>query len=193
MRKAVAEDKQSVIDILVRSFHDNPSVNYVIKQDRHREKRLAALMDYSFELCMSFGEIWINDEKTGCGLLLYPSQRVTNIRTIMLDLRLVLTSIGIFRFPMILKRESQIKRRHPPGELTYLWFIGVRPEHQRQRIGSSILQKVIERSVAANRPIVLETSVPGNVTWYETFGFEVFGKIDLSYTLYLLKKAPSTS
>ncbi len=189
----MAEDKQSVIDILVRSFHDNPSVNYVIKQDRHREKRLAALMDYSFELCMSFGEIWINDEKTGCGLLLYPSQRVTNIRTIMLDLRLVLTSIGIFRFPMILKRESQIKRRHPPGELTYLWFIGVRPEHQRQRIGSSILQKVIERSVAANRPIVLETSVPGNVTWYETFGFEVFGKIDLSYTLYLLKKAPSTS
>jgi ribosomal protein S18 acetylase RimI-like enzyme len=189
MRKAVEEDKQSVIETLVRSFHDNPSVNYVIKQDRYRQKRLAALMDYSFELCMSFGDIWINDQKTGCALVLYPSLQRTNIRTIMLDLRLVFTSIGFFRFPAILDRERKIKRRHPPGELTYLWFIGVNPDHQHQGVGSMLLRTVIENAAVTNRPIVLETSVQKNVAWYQNFGFEVFEILNLSYTLFLMKKA----
>ena len=59
MKKANYTHKNLVIEILASSFDTNASVNYIIKQDKHREKRIRALMDYSFEVCYLFGEIFL--------------------------------------------------------------------------------------------------------------------------------------
>jgi len=51
MKKARYTDKELVVDILTRSFNANQSVNYIVKQDKKRIKRISALMDYLFEVC----------------------------------------------------------------------------------------------------------------------------------------------
>ena len=63
MRKANNEDKPLVIDILTQSFESNQSVNYVVQQDGKRINRIRALMDYSFEVCKLFGDVFISDDK----------------------------------------------------------------------------------------------------------------------------------
>jgi hypothetical protein len=68
-------DKIRVVDILTRSFIDNLSVNYIISQDRSRIKRIRALMDYSYEICSSFGKVLLSDDKRACALILYPHQK----------------------------------------------------------------------------------------------------------------------
>ena len=62
MKKAQRNDKALVVDIFTKSFDTNLSVNYIIKQDANREKRIRALMDYSFEMCMAFGDVFLSDE-----------------------------------------------------------------------------------------------------------------------------------
>lgn len=51
MLRADYNDKDRVVDILVSSFDDNKSVNYIIKQDTKRTQRIKRLMEYSFDIC----------------------------------------------------------------------------------------------------------------------------------------------
>lgn len=67
MKSATPADKNHIINILCKSFNDNFSINYIIKQDQMRMLRMAALMKYSFENCMRFGEVSLYDDEKACG------------------------------------------------------------------------------------------------------------------------------
>ena len=73
MKKASYGEKNLIIDILTQSFDTNQSVNYIVNQDRKRLSRIRALMDYSFEVCTLFGEVFISDDKKACALIMYPA------------------------------------------------------------------------------------------------------------------------
>jgi hypothetical protein len=133
MRKATIMDKAHVIQILSKSFSDNKSVNYVVKQDQRREDRIKALMEYSFDVCHAFGEVWMSDDDQACALILFPDKKRTSLRTILWDVKLALSVIGIDRVSAILKRESMIKNNHPKNSFAYLWFIGVNPPKQNKQ------------------------------------------------------------
>jgi len=71
MRQAKYEEKNLIVDILTQSFESNQSVNYIIPQDKKRMKRIRTLMDYSFEVCYLFGEVFISEDKKACALIVY--------------------------------------------------------------------------------------------------------------------------
>jgi ribosomal protein S18 acetylase RimI-like enzyme len=72
--------------------------------------------------------------------------------------------------------------------MLYLWFIGVAPAEQHKGHGSSLLTAILAMSAKLNLPLFLETSTLKNLPWYERFGFGIYDKLDLTYTLYFLKK-----
>jgi len=82
MKKADYQDKNLVVDILTKSFDTNQSVNYIVKQDKKRIKRVCALMDYSFEVCNLFGNVFLSDNKKACALILYPDKKKTTFKSI---------------------------------------------------------------------------------------------------------------
>jgi ribosomal protein S18 acetylase RimI-like enzyme len=188
MKRADSSQKSLVIDILTKSFDDNKSVNYVVKQGRNRQARIRGLMEYSFQVCNAFGDVWISNDTRACALVLYPDKKHTTAAAIISDLVLASSVIGLSRVPQVLSRESKIKSLHPKIPFTYLWFIGVAPEFQNKGAGSQLLSEVMEKSVADQRPIYLETSVDRNLPWYKKHGFEIFNELDFSYKLYLLRK-----
>lgn len=188
MRRATVNDRQLVIDILKKSFGDNKSVNYVVKQDQKREDRIKGLMEYSFDLCNAFGEVWMSEDLQACALILFPDKKKTSVKTILWDLKLALSVIGLDRLSTVLKRESMIKTQHPKEPFAYLWFIGVNPSKQGRGIGSAFIQEVIDKCEKDQRPIYLETSMERNLPFYQKFGFEIFKSLDLSYKLYHLRR-----
>ncbi len=119
MIKAVYKDKHVAIEILARSFDDNKSVNYVVKQDKKRLERIRSLMEYSFEMCFLYGEVFLSDDKKGCALILYPHDKKSTIRTTYLDIKLVL-GVGISKVLKISDRESKIKSYHPNKPFIHL-------------------------------------------------------------------------
>jgi len=188
MIKASYHDKGLVIDILTKSFDSNQSVNYIVKQDKNREKRVKALMDYSFEVCYLFGEVFLSENKKACALILYPDKKKTNLKSILLDIKLILQCVGISNIQKALSRESKIKKLQPKEPMYYIWFIGVDPEYQNTGIGSSLLEEVIADSKRKKRSLYLETSTLKNIPWYKKFGFDIYNELDLSYKLFFLKK-----
>ncbi|MEJ7683000.1 MAG: hypothetical protein WKG06_35120 [Segetibacter sp.] len=75
MKKAELRDKNLVVDILTKSFDNNQSVNYIVKQDQKRVQRVSSLMDYSFEVCYLFGDVFLSDDKKACALVTYPDKK----------------------------------------------------------------------------------------------------------------------
>jgi len=188
MRKAEYSDKNLIVDILTDSFETNQSVNYIVKQDKKRLKRIRSLMDYSFEICYSFGEVFLSQDKSACALILFPDKKKTTLKSILLDIKLILSCIGLSNIKKALNRESKIKAIQPKELMYYLWFIGVDPKHQNKGMGTELLDEIIKDSNLMERPIYLETSTLMNLPWYRKFGFDIYNELDLSYKLFFLRK-----
>lgn len=186
MKKAEYNDKNAVVEILTKSFDTNQSVNYIVKQDQKRVQRVRSLMDYSFEICYLFGDVFLSEDKKGCALITYPDKKKTTLKSILLDVKLILSAVGIKNIKKTLAREAKINEVHPKEPMYYLWFIGVDTEHQNEGIGSILLDDIIEDSKNKERPIYLETSTLKNLPWYKKFGFEIYHELDLSYKLFFL-------
>jgi ribosomal protein S18 acetylase RimI-like enzyme len=148
-------------------------------------------MEYSFKVCNAFGEVWISDDQQACALILFPDQKRTSIHTLIWDLKLALSVIGISRVSQVLKREAMIKSNHPKNPISYLWFIGVKCQRQKKGIGSALIKELIDECELLKRPIYLETSMDRNLPFYKKFGFEIFHSLQLTYTLYLLRRLPA--
>lgn len=187
MRKATYADKDLVVNILSKSFDDNQSVNYIVKQDNKRLQRVKSLMDYSFEVCYKFGNVYLSDDSYACALVMYPDMKRTTLKSVLLDARLMVKCIGITNISKAFDRESKIKKIQPKEQMYYLWFIGVDPKYQGSGIGTQLMQEVIEDSRKQQRPIYLETSTLKNLPWYNNFRFEIYNELQLSYKLYFLK------
>ncbi|HNP08180.1 MAG TPA: GNAT family N-acetyltransferase [Cyclobacteriaceae bacterium] len=188
MRKGSESDKNLVVDILSKSFLDNKSTNYVVKQDHKREDRIRRLVEYSFYQCIYFGEVLISDNNKGCALIMIPSQKRFSIRAIFWDIKLALSAIGLTRVLKVMKREKIVKTHHPNDKVCYLWFIGVDPLYQNEGTGSKLLMEILDKYDKRGMPIYLETSVDRNLPWYKRFGFEIFNSIEFTYTLFMLRR-----
>jgi len=64
------KDKRAVIDILCQSFKENKSVNFVVKQDHRKERRLRTLMEYSYYQGSRNGKVYLNEDQTACAIIL---------------------------------------------------------------------------------------------------------------------------
>lgn len=189
MRKATKQDKALILEIISKAFYDNKSVNYVIKQGNPENniKRIKSLVDYSFQLCINYGEIWLDENETGCLMFLNPHDKDLTLNSIRWDAQLALNCIGLSRVGKVLGREGKIKKNHPKTSFFHLWFIGVLPEHQGKGIGSDLIKIVLNKANESGLPIYLETSVLRNLKWYENYGFGIYNEIEFpDHTLYML-------
>ena len=188
MKRAEYTDKRTIVNILTTSFDDNKSINYIIKRGPKRVQRIKALMEYSFDMCYLFGDVFLSDDKKGSALILLPDKKKTNLKSIFLDIKLIIAGIGLANIMKAMRREAQVEKVHPKTLIYYLWFIGVDPKEQNKGIGSALLKEVIEEGLSKQRPIYLETSTSKNIPWYEKFGFKIYHELDFSYRLFFLKK-----
>ncbi|SDE66955.1 Acetyltransferase (GNAT) family protein [Mucilaginibacter pineti] len=187
LRKAIAADKPIVSEILVKSFRENLSVNYITGGSAN-QKRIRSLMNYAFEVCFLFGEVLVSEDAQACALLVNPKRKKTTFKSLLLDLGLVWNCIGFSKALAVMKREKRIHQLQVSGRVAYLWFIGVEPGAQHQGIGSRLLDEVIACCEKQNRMVILETSTLKNIPWYEKFGFRVYGQLDFGYRLFFMKR-----
>lgn len=192
MIAATLSDSTLLTDILSASFQDNKSIQYLVKQDAKKETRIRQLMKYSINYCTEFGKLILSNNKKACALLVYPYKKTTSIRSVLLDLQLVVQVIGISNIRKAIAREREIKKMHPATPFAYLWFIGVDPAEQGKGIGSQLLHEIMAEAAETQLPLYLETSTEKNLPWYEKHGFRQYATLNFGYTLYFLRKSPNS-
>ena len=177
--------KKIVNEILFESFYDNKSINFVVKQDEKKDKRLKKLMDYSIFMGENFGKIYLTDDKKSCAIVLDPSKKKTTLKAIIWDIKLAFGVIGIGNVGKVMNRESTLKKYHPKTPFIHLWYIGVRNQEQSKGLGSKLLNQII--SDYPNKDIYLETSTERNFPFYKKHGFKLVNDLvkDLGYHLHM--------
>jgi len=187
MIKATEKDKELVVTILSESFKNNQSITYVAKQDAKVAYRIKKLMEYSFNVGMACGEVFISKDHKSCAILLYSEKKLPILKSLKYDIDLALNCIGITRIPKVMKREKHVKSKHPQEKFMHLWYIGVSPKYQSQNIGSELMGDILDFTKKLDRKIYLETSTLKNIPFYERLDFKIFHTIkNLGYDLFML-------
>jgi ribosomal protein S18 acetylase RimI-like enzyme len=76
-------------------------------------------------------------------------------------------------YPTFIRYGANLERAHPADPHWYLVVMSVRPEFQRQGLGTRLAEPVLQRADRDRVACYLETSDPANVAFYERLGFEV--------------------
>lgn len=189
MRKAKLADLSLVVELLSASFESNPSVDAVVRPGKGRSRRIRGLMEYAFLNCLEYGRAYIDQTGRCCALVMLPDRKRSSARSLWRDLRLAFQVIGPKRVLKVLTREARIKKLQQQGAVYYLWFIGTDPASQGEKLGTAMMDHLLREARAMQRTVILETSVPRNLYWYQRLGFEHYQELDLGYRLHFLRSA----
>lgn len=78
-------------------------------------------MDYSFEVCFTFGDVFLSDDKKSCALVLYPDKKKTTFKSILLDAKLILSCVGLKNIKKTLLPEVHDQKSSAEG--AYVLFM----------------------------------------------------------------------
>jgi GNAT superfamily N-acetyltransferase len=180
MKAVTKGDRSRAIDVLSAAFDTNPSVNWVIPQDKKRKQRLHALMNYALDVTMRQHEAYIHNEAPAVALCHFPYKKHFSLADVWSDVRFAFHVTGVSGAIKAAKREALIKAQHPKAPFMYLWMLGVSPSHQGKGAGSSLLKKILVRCDDENLPAYLETSVERNLPLYQRHGFVIYHELKMN-------------
>ncbi|HBH47211.1 MAG TPA: GNAT family N-acetyltransferase [Bacteroidales bacterium] len=192
MIKATKQDRDVAIDILVSAFKNydiENSINFVVKPDKWRVKRMRVLIGYLFDTSMLFGEVCFSDDKKACLMIKYSERVKTTPETIFLDLKLAFRCIGISRLGKVLNRQRVAKRHWVREKHVVPVILGVAEQAQGSGTGARFMLDVNRHYKKNTLPAVLDTASELNVQLYSKFGFRTYHMDEsLGFKLYFMRR-----
>lgn len=180
------KDKEKVIETLISSFAENPKlINIFPGRERRAIAASAAMRFYG-----------IYSMKQGGAYSL--SADCNSIVTVLDSGRRKATKIGYFlrgsyskKYRRLMEELTEEERKHMkslfdeveemeadiefPKKYLYVSFLGVRPQFQNQGQGRKTMECLIAQGEKNKLPLVLFTSEPNNVAFYQELGFKIIG------------------
>jgi len=194
MRIAARKDFPRIIEILAKAFDSNPSVTWVVKNDKKRPARVRALAAYSVKTAARRKGVYLSDNGHGIALCYRYNAKKEWITDFWNQAILVSKCIGLRNIFKVLQRERYTKSMRPKsGDYLYFWYYGVEPGHNGNGDAKDIKDEIFTMADKLALPVYLETSVEKNRRVYVRYGFEVYAQWfvkDQQITLYFLRRNP---
>lgn len=170
--------------VLAASHTDYPAFVCIYPDDRKRAKALLPFFVAAVKDGIRSGLVYgaaRGDEILGIAVWLppgaFPWSSMRKLRATGAFLRVWAADPGNFATFTRLGANSEL--HHPPGRHWSLEALGIRPEAQRQGLGTRLVTPILERADSEGVECYLETSNPANVAYYQRFGFEVLRDVPL--------------
>lgn len=178
VRRAGPDDTAAIGAMLGRAFADDPVQRYLSPRldDAERAVALGPFFAALTRSTLRLAGVWTTADHTGATIWAPPGQRLRTRDELpagIAFLRMAWRSV-----PRGVRLTEAMRRARPKGPPHwYLEVLGTDPEHQGRGIGTALFAPVLDRCDAEGVPAYLESSKPGNVGYYERFGFRVLGEI----------------
>ncbi len=189
--RATNSDRTLVVGILVEAFeplHEDNSINFIVRKDKNRRKRLRLLMGYLFDKAMRSGEVFLSDNRAACLLISYKNKEVFSWSSLASDLNLVINCIGIGRFFSVIKRQKIVKRNYPKTNHIRPMIFAVKSEYKGTVTAAKLIMQVFKDFKSNTLPVIVDTASEDHVKLYQKFGLKVFNKEEeLGFPIYLLR------
>jgi len=173
------EQFRAAAETLTRAFLDDPLWTFLLPDVEKRAGNLDRLWRGVLRFSQTYGEIHTTPATQGVACWIAPGKARMSlwqqVRTGMALPR------AVMRFPKGDRRRAMtvlqlVDRAHKElakGPHWYLMALGVAPESQRQGIGGSLLEPVVQKASQDGLPCYLDTESEANVAFYAKRGFEV--------------------
>ncbi|RSS79783.1 GNAT family N-acetyltransferase [Streptomyces sp. WAC06614] len=172
-KAATADDATTVARVLARAFHDDPMMCWFFPDAATREtgmrRYFATLFTRQYsrigvcEFTGAAGAFWV--PPTALDRAAPDADTVRELTEILGD------TADLFR------RAAEAAGAAGPAEPAwYLAVVGADPAAQGQGHGAALLRAGLARADADGLPVLLESSKPENLPFYEHFGFRVVGE-----------------
>jgi GNAT superfamily N-acetyltransferase len=156
VRKATADEAETLAAILGRAFYDDPAMRWAITDDRRRGE----LLEQSFGLYLR--KLWLKQDEcytTGGSVGAIVWERPGQWKVGIIDQLRLLPSMARINgrlLPRILRGLAALEANHPAEPHYYLPFVGVEPEWQGRGLGTALMRPVLDRCDAEKVPAYLE-------------------------------------
>lgn len=174
-------DIGSVAGMLARSFADDPVITWMFADpDRQRARLEQAFETWTGRIFVPKGGVATDASRHAAACWAPPARwRLTVTQQLRL-LPSMANVFGVARLPTVLSGMQRMADTHPDDRAHwYLGFIGTDPAHQGRGLATALLDHALARCDAHATPAYLEASRPGNVPFYERFGFRVHHELRL--------------
>jgi ribosomal protein S18 acetylase RimI-like enzyme len=188
-RKATTADIAAVSTTLARAFHDDPVMNFLIKNENRLRRFFAAELRHQ---AIPNGETWTTPDHLGAAIWAPPKKWRTTNRQMIRMLPATAPCLGA-RIPRGLRVLGVVEKKHPKEPHYYLATLGTHCDHQGKGVGSALIAPVLDRCDREGIPAYLESSKVENVPFYRRHGFEVTEEVQLpggGPTLWLMWRNP---
>ena len=180
--KLAARDVPRAVELLCRAFDNDPLVDWVVRSDAKREEGMRRFFGVCVrQLTLPFGEVWVTEDLTGVAMWTPPARFKVGFAEQLRFAGEAIRGMQLRHVPSRLAAFNEIERHHPKTPHYYLFFLGVDPEHQGERIGSRMMSSMLKRCDAENMPAYLEATHEGLVPFYARLGYKSLEPIELGY------------
>lgn len=181
-RPATRSDIGALSKVLARAFHDDPVMRWMFPDERTRRRRLPRLfaaLTRHHHLSRGGVEVAAHTDGIGAVALWDPPGTWQESRAEWLRSgpAMLLAMGAAVRRGMI--ADELMKKHHPEEPHWYLAIIGSDPTVRGGGYGQALMHSRLDRCDAEHAPAYLESSNPVNVPYYQRFGFEVTGEVEL--------------
>jgi GNAT superfamily N-acetyltransferase len=185
IERLTREHKAEVVSVLSAAFHDYPVMRFVLKSTgTNYEKDLNALVGF-------FCEVRLTRDWPVLGIRAEDGSLVAAalVNDVLLNplplpeqpLQRLKETIGDDAYQRLVAYELQSSIGEPKVLHHFLGMIGVHPNFQKKGYAAALMNFVKE--IASKNPesngVCLSTEIPGNVPFYERFGYRVISEADV--------------
>jgi ribosomal protein S18 acetylase RimI-like enzyme len=167
---------------LARAFHDDPVMMWLLPNVVHRARalpRMFATMSRHHFLAGGGAEVALQDDAIGGVALWDPPGRWKTPPREKWRMKPAFALAFRSRIPPAQKVADMMKEHHPEEPHWYLAVIGTDPSVRGKGFGQALMTSRLKRVDAEHAPAYLESTKWDNVPYYQRFGFEVTGEIEL--------------
>jgi ribosomal protein S18 acetylase RimI-like enzyme len=182
--------------VLARAFDEDPFVNWMVKQDSQRARRMLTLFDTTLRrLALPRDEVYMSDNQDAVVLWLPPGKWKMGLWQQLALLPAMIRMGGIKGVSRLLTAATQMDHAHSAASHYYMLNIAVEPASQKRGLGTRIVQPILRRCDQEQIGAYLETATARDIVFHRRLGFEVIGEIPLPEgpTLSLMWRKPRSS
>jgi GNAT superfamily N-acetyltransferase len=178
-RVCTPSDMDTVVDILVDAFYDDPTWRWIfpdplLRRDQHRVMWRALVGG-----AIRYPTVWLNATETATAVWVPPGVKEMSQEQ-EAALAKALTEMMGDDAPRVLAAVEAFELAHPQHEPHYLLtLLGTSVAHRGHGYGLDLLAQTLTVVDDADMPAYLEASNPANVALYQRYGFELYGSFIL--------------
>lgn len=177
IRPATSNDVAGATRTLGLAFADYPFTRHTV-DSRHHQDRVQSLQRlFLTEIGLRCGKVWVSEDLAAVAAWTTPSS--TGLDTAFGEIADQVVDLYGDRAEFAARADEATACLRPADPVWHLATVGVAPDAQGQGLGRAVLEPGLEAARDQGRAAYLETSSPGNVTFYERLGFEVSGRVRL--------------